>query len=84
MSGNPRELGRDVQDGKVTSFPMAVKKKDDETVVFSWMEWPDKETCGRGWEAMMKDPRMEKMNDTPWLPRALTCGRHGRPALPTR
>lgn len=58
--------GVDVQDGKVTSFPMAVKKEDDETVVFSWMEWPDKETCDRGWEAMMKDPRMEKMGEMPF------------------
>ena len=54
--------GVDVPDGKVTSFPMAVKKEDDETVVFSWMEWPDKETCDRGWEAMMQDPRMSDMD----------------------
>jgi len=27
--------GDDVPDGKLTSFPMAVQKKDDETVVFS-------------------------------------------------
>ncbi|MEO1090252.1 MAG: DUF1428 domain-containing protein [Pseudomonadota bacterium] len=54
--------GADVPDGKVTSFPMAVKKNDDETVVFSWMEWPDKETCDKGWEAMMKDPRMADMD----------------------
>ncbi len=58
--------GVDVPDGEVTSFPMAVKKKDDETIVFSWMVWPDKETCDKGWEAMMKDPRMEKMNDMPF------------------
>lgn len=54
--------GVDVPDGKVTSFPMAVKKKDDETVVFSWIVWPDKETCDKGWEAMMKDPRMSDMD----------------------
>ena len=34
--------GDDVPDGEVTSFPMAVKKKDDEAVVFSWIVWPDK------------------------------------------
>lgn len=58
--------GDDVADGKVTSFPMAVKKKDDETVVFSWMEWPDKETCEKGWEAMMNDPRMANMPAMPF------------------
>ena len=51
--------GDDVPDGKVTSFPMATKKKDDETVVFSWMVWPDKETRDAGWKAMMDDPQMQ-------------------------
>lgn len=58
--------GIDVPDGKVTSFPMSVNKKDDETVVFSWMEWPDKETCDQGWEAIMKDPRMANMPAMPF------------------
>ncbi len=53
--------GADISDGKVTSFPMAVKLEKDETVVFSWMEWPDRATCDAGWEAMMKDPRMADM-----------------------
>ncbi|MCG8621921.1 MAG: DUF1428 domain-containing protein [Proteobacteria bacterium] len=34
--------GVDVPDGEVTSFPMAVQKKPDETVVFSWIRWRSK------------------------------------------
>lgn len=58
--------GIDVPDGKVTSFPMAVKKKDDEVVVFSWIEWPDKATADAAWEPMMKDPRMDALREMPF------------------
>jgi uncharacterized protein YbaA (DUF1428 family) len=40
--------GDDVPDGKVTSFPMAVKRKDDETVVFSWIIWPSRKVRDQG------------------------------------
>jgi uncharacterized protein YbaA (DUF1428 family) len=50
--------GVDIPEGEHTSFPMAVKREEDEVVVFSWMEWPDRETCDRAWVDMMKDPRM--------------------------
>jgi len=36
--------GDNVPDGTVTSFPMAVKREQDETVLFSWIEFPDKAT----------------------------------------
>ena len=49
----------DVPDGKVTSFPMAVKLEAGESVVFSWVEWPSKEVRNAGWEKMMADPRMQ-------------------------
>ena len=49
--------GDDVPEGKLTSFPMAVKRKDDETVVFSWITWPSREARDEGMKKMMADPR---------------------------
>ncbi|MAT33669.1 MAG: RNA signal recognition particle [Ponticaulis sp.] len=57
--------GEDVPDGEVTSFPMAVKKQDDETVVFSWMEWPDKATCDAAMQKMMSDPELPGASEMP-------------------
>jgi uncharacterized protein YbaA (DUF1428 family) len=51
--------GDNVPDGQVTSFPMAVKRKDDETVVFSWIVWPSREARKAAWEKVMADPRMQ-------------------------
>jgi len=51
--------GDDVPDGEVTSFPMAVKKKADETVVFSWVLWPSREVRDDGMQKAMADPRLQ-------------------------
>ncbi|MFZ6766611.1 DUF1428 domain-containing protein [Undibacterium sp. Di26W] len=50
--------GDDVPPGKLTSFPLAVQCKEDETVVFSWMTWPSKEVRNAAWEKVMADPRL--------------------------
>jgi uncharacterized protein YbaA (DUF1428 family) len=49
----------DVPEGKLTSFPMAVQRKPNEAVVFSWITWPSKEVRDAGMAAVMKDPRMD-------------------------
>ena len=59
--------GDDVPEGKTTDFRMAVKATDDESVAFSWIEWPDKKTRDAGMAKMTEimenpdkvDPRMD-------------------------
>lgn len=48
----------DVPEGTLTSFTMAVQRKPDEAVVFSWITWPSKEVRDRGMPAAMQDPRL--------------------------
>ncbi len=52
--------GIDVPAGKVTDFQRAVQAKDGETVIFGWIEWPDKPTRDAGMGALMQDPRMRE------------------------
>lgn len=59
--------GVDVPDGKVTSFPMAVKLEKDETVVFSWIIWPDKEIGEAGMAAaMIEFEELGQMSNMPF------------------
>jgi len=51
--------GDDVPEGEVTSFPMAVKRKNDETVVFSWIVWPSRRVRDEAMKKVMADPRLQ-------------------------
>ena len=57
--------GDTVPAGKKTDFFRAVEAREDETVIFSWVEWPDKATRDAAMAKMIEDPRMDPKNDTP-------------------
>lgn len=58
--------GADVPKGKVTDFYGAVDALDDEAIVFSWIEWPDKATADASWEKMCNDPAMAALQKMPY------------------
>jgi uncharacterized protein YbaA (DUF1428 family) len=53
--------GDDVPEGKLTSFPLAVQRKDDETVVFSWITWSSRQARDAGMKKAMEDPRLQNI-----------------------
>ena len=53
--------GDDVPEGKVTSFPMAVKAEEGEAVVFSFIEWPSRDKRQEGMAKLFADERMKGM-----------------------
>jgi uncharacterized protein YbaA (DUF1428 family) len=66
--------GDDVPEGKLTSFPMAVKCEENETVVFSWIVWPSREVRDRGNQMVMADPRMQPNKEMPFDGKRLIYG----------
>jgi uncharacterized protein YbaA (DUF1428 family) len=51
--------------GTLTDFQRAVQAGPGETVVFGWIEWPDKPTRDAGMAALMQDARMRQA-PPPW------------------
>ena len=64
--GFQENWGLDVPDGKVTSFPMAVKLEEGEVCLFSWIIWPDKATCDAACKKMQNDPFWSQDIDIPF------------------
>ena len=58
--------GDDVPEGKVTDFHRAVKAKEGENVVYSFIEWPDKATRDTAWGKIMEDPAMQPEGEMPF------------------
>lgn len=58
--------GEDVPHGKETDFYRATKCKDNETPLFSWIEWPDRATADKANAEMMDDPAMQEIPEMPF------------------
>ena len=54
--------GENVPAGKTTDLRRAVDLRDGETVVFSWILWPDKATSDKCEEAMHTDERFQTLD----------------------
>jgi len=64
----------DVPHGKVTDFYRAVDAKDDETVVFSFFEYPDRKARDSATEKFMSDPRLQDMSSVPFDAKRMIYG----------
>lgn len=61
----------DVPHGQVTDMYRAVAAKDDEAVVFSWIDWKSKEACEQASKAMESDPEMQMPAEMPFDPQRM-------------
>lgn len=54
--------GDDVPEGKVTDYYRATQAKPGETVIFSWIEWPDRAARDAGMAKAFEDERLTSID----------------------
>ena len=67
-------IADDVPHGKVTDFYRAVKAEDGETVVFSFIEWPDKQARDDAWAKIMSDESLKPEGEMPFAGQRMFWG----------
>ena len=72
--GSSRRCPTTSPKGEVTDFYRAVKAEDDEKVVFSFIEWPDKDTRDQAWQKIMADESLKPEGDMPFYGQRMFWG----------
>jgi uncharacterized protein YbaA (DUF1428 family) len=68
-------FGDDVPKGEVTDYYRAVKAEDGESVVFAFIEWPDKAARDAAWPKIVEDERMRPpQGEEPFSPQRMFWG----------
>ena len=67
-------LSNDVPKGEVTDFYRAVKAEEGEKVVFSFIEWPDKEIRDQAWKEIMADESLKPEGEMPFAGQRMFWG----------
>ena len=67
-------IEEDLPAGEHTDFRKAVKAEEGEQIVFSWVVWPDKETCDRAAAQMEENEEMEPPEEMPFAGKRLIYG----------
>jgi uncharacterized protein YbaA (DUF1428 family) len=67
-------IADDVQHGQVTDFYRAVKAEEGETVVFSFIEWRDKQTRDDAWAKIMADESLKPQGEMPFAGQRMFWG----------
>ena len=68
------DRGKVVGVNNSTDFYRAVKAEDGEQVVFSFIEWPDKQTRDQAWEKIMADESLKPEGEMPFAGQRMFWG----------